>query len=188
MKAVMAARAFRRLLAGAVVLYLAAGASIAAELLTGVAAQTNSTPSAVRTVTVAGDWLASCQTDAEATSCRMSTLGRGVTAQGSAVTIQLASDASKVGGRLFVFLTPLDLLLARGVEMRIDGGAAQKLAFRSCHVQGCVIPFRLTRNLENRFRRGSKLVLRLFEIDGKPIDIEMSLIGFIAATRAVEGG
>ena len=160
----------------------------AAELLTGIAAAKPENAGEVRTVTVAGDWQVQCNESAGSTNCRMSTVGSATNAAGGAVTVQLASEARDGGGQLFFFLTPLDLLVARGVEMRIDGGGAQKLAYRSCHVQGCVIPFRLSGGLENRFRRGSKLALRLFDIDGKPLDIEMSLIGFIAARRAMEGG
>ena len=160
----------------------------AAELLTGIAAAKPENADEIRTVTVAGDWQVQCNESAGSINCRMSTVGSATNAAGGAVTVQLASEARSGGGQLFFFLTPLDLLVARGVEMRIDGGGAQKLAYRSCHVQGCVIPFRLSGGLENRFRRGSKLALRLFDIDGKPLDIEMSLIGFIAARRAMEGG
>jgi invasion protein IalB len=69
--------------------------------------------------------------------------------------------------------------------MRIDGGRASRLAYRSCHAQGCVIPFRLSPALEGDFRRGAIISLRLYEIGGGSIDVELSLSGFIAASRAV---
>ena len=99
----------------------------AAELLTGIAAAKPENAGEIRTVTMAGDWQVQCNESAGSINCRMSTVGSATNAAGGAVTVQLASEARSGGGQLFFFLTPLDLLVARGVEMRIDGGGAQNL-------------------------------------------------------------
>ena len=160
---------------------LASGPALAAGLLTD-AVGGSAEAGSVRTITVAGDWQVTCNKASDERNCRMATVGSGKTAQGGTVTVQLASDSPD---GLFYFLTPLDLLVAKGAEMRIDSGKTLKLAYRSCHAQGCVIPFRLAGTLERSFRQGTKLALNLFEIDGEQIEIEMSLVGFIAATRAM---
>jgi invasion protein IalB len=178
--------AFHRWRAAVLAAALLAGGELqASELLTRVVGATPAETDAVRTITLADDWQVTCDKASGAPSCRMATTGAAKTAKGHTVAVQLASESSD---GLFFFLAPLDLLVAKGVEMRIDDGKALKLAYRSCHAQGCVIPFRLAGALESSFRRGSRLDVRLFELDGSPIDIEMSLLGFTAASRAMEGG
>lgn len=154
----------------------------AAELLTGVVGPGQAGSTSLRTITLAGDWQVTCDRSGDLHHCRMTTAGSTKTVKAESSTVQLASDSTD---GLFYFLTPLDLLVARGVEMRIDGGKVHKLAYRSCHAQGCVIPFRMTSSLDRSFRRGSTLVLRLFELDASPIDVEISLLGFIEASRIV---
>jgi len=139
-----------------------------------------------RRITLAGDWQVDCERTGANESCRMSTNGSGRSPGGRAVTVQLASASADVSNGLFFFLTPLDLLVAEGARMRIDQGGESKLAYRSCHVQGCVIPFRLSSGLEKSFARGTKLSLRLYEIDGSPIDVNLSLIGFVAASQTMK--
>jgi invasion protein IalB len=165
---------------------LFAGSEVrAAELLTEVVGANPAEIGTVRTITLAEDWQVTCDKTDDARSCRMATTGTGNTAKGGTLAVQLASESTS---GLFFFLTPLDLLVAKGVEMRIDGGKPLKFAYRSCHAQGCVIPFRVAGALEESFRRGTKLDLRLFELDGSPVDVEMSLLGFTAASRAMEAG
>ncbi|MBO6717336.1 MAG: invasion associated locus B family protein [Rhizobiaceae bacterium] len=139
-----------------------------------------------QTVTVADDWQVICNQHGDEESCRMTTVGSGRLQDGRAITVQLASDARAGSGRVFLFLTPLDLLVAKGAEMRIDRGRTLKLAYRSCHAQGCVIPFQLSGALERSFRSGTDLSLRLFALDGTAVDVDLSLLGFIAASRAME--
>jgi invasion protein IalB len=159
-----------------------AGNVDAAELLTGLAGAKPSASGSVRSITLAEDWQVTCDSANGDQTCRMATTGSGWLANGGTIVVQLTSESPD---GLFYFLTPLDLLVAKGVEMRIDGDKALKLAYRSCHAQGCVIPFRITGTLDRSFQRGAELSLRMFELDGSPVDVEMSLIGFIAASRLV---
>jgi invasion protein IalB len=136
-----------------------------------------------RRITLVDDWQVACDRTGDDETCRMSTAGSATTPAGRTITVQLVSEAAAGSHRLFFFLTPLDLMVAKGAEMRIDGGRASHLAYRSCHIQGCVIPFRLASALESGFRRGTKVSLRLHEIGGEAIDVELSLKGFVAASR-----
>lgn len=154
------------------------------ELLTEIVGQPS--PDSERRITLAGDWQVDCERTGGKESCRMSTNGSGKSASGRMVTVQLASASAEVSNGLFFFLTPLDLLVAEGARMRVDQGGEAKLAYRSCHAQGCVIPFRLSAALEKSFGRGTKINLRLYEIDGSTIDVKLSLIGFVAASQTME--
>jgi invasion protein IalB len=152
-------------------------------LLTEIVGQPS--PDSERQITVAGDWQVDCERAGGKESCRMSTNGSGKSAGGRIVTVQLASASAEVSNGLFFFLTPLDLLVAQGARMRVDQGSEAKLAYRSCHAQGCVIPFRLSSALEKSFGRGSEINLRLYEVDGSTIDVKLSLIGFVAASQTM---
>ena len=157
----------------------------AQQLLTDILGSEPSQTDSERRITLADDWQVVCDRTGDDETCRMSTTGSTDTAAGRTIAVQLVSEAADASNRLFFFLTPLDLLVAKGAEMRIDGGREQKLAYRSCHAQGCVIPFRLSSALESSFRRGTIISLRLYEIDGGSIDMGLSLAGFIAASRVV---
>lgn len=137
-----------------------------------------------RRISLFDDWQVVCDSTGDDETCRMSTTGAADAASGRTITVQLVSETADASTPLFFFLTPLDLLIAKGAEMRIDGGRNLKLAYRSCHIQGCVIPFRLSSALKRSFQRGTKISLRLHEIGGASIDLELSLRGFIAASRA----
>ena len=154
-------------------------------LLTDIVGSKPPQADAERRITLADDWQVVCDRTGGDETCRMSTTGSAETPSGRTITVQLVSEAADASNRLFFFLTPLDLLVANGAEMRIDGGRASGLAYRSCHAQGCVIPFRLSPALESSFRRGTKISLRLYEIGGGTVDVALSLSGFIAASRVV---
>lgn len=139
------------------------------------------------TISTFGDWQLSCESKGEQSSCRM-TIAGSTDAAGRPVAIQLASDAGNDAGQIFFFLTPLDLLLPKGIEMRVDGGPVMRLAYRSCHATGCIAPFRMSGTVLKRFRRGYKLDVRLYSLDGKPMDIALSLKGFTAAFKALSNG
>ena len=162
---------------------LPAGDVHSEELLTQIVGQPS--PDSERRITLAGDWQVDCERTGGEESCRMSTNGSGKSADGRVMTVQLASASADVSNGLFFFLTPLDLLVAQGARMRVDQGSEAKLAYRSCHAQGCVVPFRLTSTLEKSFGRGTQINLRLYEIDGSTIDVKLSLIGFVAASQTM---
>lgn len=128
------------------------------------------------------DWQTVCDSRKGPPMCRVSTI-----AQGDGLSVEIGADIAQDAGDavpIFTMLTPLDLLVAKGIEMRIDGGAPNRLAYRSCHLQGCLVPFRLDDAMAGRFRRGAELDLRLFQLDGSPVNLTASLLGFIAAMEA----
>ena len=61
-----------------------------------------------------------------------------------------------------------------------------RLAYRSCHVGGCLVPFRLTDDLQARFRKDAAFTLRLFDLGGQPVNVTMSLAGFSAAMKGLD--
>lgn len=86
---------------------------------------------------------------------------------------------------VFVVETQLDLLLPEGLTLQVDKRRPQKLSFRSCHNDGCLIPFRLSAQLETALRRGITLRLSLITLDGTMEQTNISLLGFTKALKAL---
>lgn len=174
----------RRALAAALafsvaILPQAAGASA---LLIELAGEAGSAAGLSTRIETFADWQVTCRQESAGRTCRAETRG-SATADGATIGLVLAGDPAGDGRPIFHFTTPLDLLVANGIEMRVDGGPAMRLAYRSCHQGGCIVPFTLTPDLEGLLQRGSSLDVRLFDIHSRPIDIRLSLIGFTAAIR-----
>lgn len=169
------------LLAVAVACCCPAVSSARAQYLTMIAAGTGSEAGERATIAVHQDWTVRCETNATGNSCRISTLAHGRSSAGLAITASLSGERTPSGELLFHFLLPLDLLVANGVEMRFARSANLKLAYRSCHVGGCIVPFRMTSEVADRFRADKSFTLRAFDIDGSNVDVPVSLIGFTSA-------
>ncbi len=127
-----------------------------------------------------GDWQVVCRDQAE-TACSLETYG--VSTGEQKVALQLSTVKTATGEALFILRTPLDLLLGKGIEMKVDSGNTMRLAYRSCHAGGCLVPFSISGEIERAFRRGAKLTFRVFDVSGNPIAISISLNGFTAASR-----
>lgn len=86
---------------------------------------------------------------------------------------------------VFVINTKLGLLLSKGITLQIDNRRPQKLAFRSCHVGGCIIPFQLSKQLKSALRRGRILKLSLTDSEGNKERVAISLMGFTKSLKAL---
>lgn len=86
---------------------------------------------------------------------------------------------------VFVLETQLDLLLPEGILFQIDAGKPQKLAYRSCHADGCIVPFRLTSQMRAALRRGTNLKLTFKTLEGATGQVTISLLGFTRALQAL---
>lgn len=96
--------------------------------------------------------------------------GRMITVQGKQVPV-------------FIVQTSLDLLLSNGVSFKIDGRKPIKLAFRSCHADGCIIPFRMSGQIKSALQRGAKLSISVQTLDAKIEQVSLSLSGFTKALQ-----
>lgn len=179
-------RTSRRSLAFTVAVALAMVTGVAqAQLLTEIVAGAGTQSGSVSHIEVHQAWTLRCDGDATKL-CRIFTNGAGRSDAGAPIAVDLAGEPAAKGNPLFYFRAPLDLLVANGAELRLKGGKAVRLAYRSCHAAGCLIPFRLTDELAARFRKDAAVTLRVFDLDGKPADILLSLAGFGAALKAMQ--
>lgn len=131
------------------------------------------------------DWSVTCPSDA-GTTCRMQTEGELDLGAAGRVRILLTGEHSRAGqGVVMYFRTPLDLLLAKGVRLQVDNRAPVQLAYRSCHVTGCLVPFKLAGGIGTSFRRGRQLTATFYSLDAKPLPVTLSLRGLTASLKAL---
>lgn len=89
---------------------------------------------------------------------------------------------------------PLGIDLAQGVRMRIDQGAEEQLAVRTCESSGCYLEIVLPEELLGKLKAGQTLTLELKPMEGEAVRLPFTLAGFtaaynkIAAPAAAAGG
>ncbi len=168
-------------------LYLALGTTgftSAQELLTANAA---SQPSSDDVFAIASHqaWQVVCEGGPTGKSCHLSAAGKAGSEIEKPLTMFLSTVRQDDGSLVLVLETPLDLLVSKGIELRVDGGQPLLLSYRSCHMSGCVAPFRLDDRIRRSFTRGTRLVARVYDLQARPIDVEFSLMGFTDASNAM---
>lgn len=84
---------------------------------------------------------------------------------------------------LAIIQTPLEFLLSKGVDFKIDNSAIGKLTYRSCHQTGCVVPFSMAGSVDTRIRNGLKTHFTFYTLDGDKQTAEFSLLGITNALR-----
>lgn len=83
--------------------------------------------------------------------------------------------------------TPLDLLLSKGVDLEIDRKKIGKLSYRSCHTDGCLIPFSASGSVNRAMLRGLSAKFTVFNLEGKAFNSTFSLAGISSATKFADG-
>lgn len=80
---------------------------------------------------------------------------------------------------------PLGIDLAQGVRMRIDQGAEQQLAVRTCESSGCYLEIPLPEELLGKLKAGQTLTLQLKPMEGEAVSLPFTLAGFTAAYNKI---
>ena len=88
---------------------------------------------------------------------------------------------------LAIVRTPLDLHLSKGVELRVGKSRVGKLTYRSCHSNGCVVPFSLVGQVSRRFIQGTRATLVFYDLKAKEQRMDLSLLGIANALRKARG-
>lgn len=141
--------------------------------------------------TIIKDWQVTCPNPAlhtkQQASCTMEPI---------ATAYKGSNSISRFFGRMirvknkavpvFVVQTPLDLLLSSGITLKVDRRRSVKMAYRSCHADGCIIPFQLSGKIKTSLQRGNQLKLFLKTLNAKTEQTSISLIGFTKALKMLE--
>ena len=81
---------------------------------------------------------------------------------------------------------PLGVQLEPGLEIRIDAGSPIKLRYHHCRPEGCIVLHQLDAALTAALRRGTQALIRYRLIDGRSLDVPLSLLGISAGLHALE--
>jgi invasion protein IalB len=84
-----------------------------------------------------------------------------------------------------IVIAPLGILLQPGVQMKIDDREAFKFHVRFCDTAGCFAFIELNDKVLSAMKAGQKIVLIFQSIDGKSVNVELSLKDFAKALAAI---
>lgn len=134
------------------------------------------------------DWSLECLRDsASSNQCQMTAFGNLSLKDSPVISVKLTGIFSSSGKRpVFYFALPLGLMLSNGAALSIDKRVLGKLAYRSCHTDGCIVPFSLNSAMRNRLKRGTKAVLTVSDLAGKKHPVTFSLLGFSKTLNEVQ--
>jgi invasion protein IalB len=84
-----------------------------------------------------------------------------------------------------IFIVPLGVLLKPGVELQVDNAKPVKFQIRYCDGGGCFGFADLNEALIESMRKGAKMTVTFFALNGKKVSVEMSLEDFSKAMAQV---
>lgn len=138
------------------------------------------TPSAMRF----GGWEFSCSLRGEATSCRA--IQRLVEKErGETVFLATILPAEQKGHYVGIFSAPLGGYLTPGMELKVDRGKPFRVLFETCNAAGCHGGFEMSGRVLKEMRSGKELAVRLWTTKNRPVDIKVTLEGFVQAFEAL---
>ncbi|MCB2262645.1 MAG: invasion associated locus B family protein [Candidatus Thiosymbion ectosymbiont of Robbea hypermnestra] len=134
-------------------------------------------------VEVHGDWALRCP---EATPCFLMqrVLLKGKEEQPLMnFILQFSSRPSRL---LIAIRTPLGVVFAPGIELRVDRAKAGTYPYHHCRSEGCFAIFPVSGKLRRSLERGQRANVGYLLNNGKKYSIPVSLIGITAGLRALQ--
>ncbi|TGE78640.1 invasion associated locus B family protein [Rhizobium sp. SEMIA 439] len=137
-----------------------------------------------------GDWELVCKPQADAATpkaesatCR---LQQAQAVNGGKDVVFLFNIARQGKQRVAIISTPLNVYLPAGLELKIDGGQAQRVIFETCNISGCHAGFALNGSLLGSLRKGNVLTVALKDTKATTIPLKVSLNGISAGIDALD--
>ena len=118
-----------------------------------------------------------CSGDGKALECRavQQVFQRETRQLVLSAVVRPAPDA-KTGAMLLTL--PLGLNLTEPVTVKVDNGAAERQPIQTCTSVGCFVTMTLTDKMLAAMRTGSELKITVQDVNKKPIDMGLPLLGF----------
>ena len=159
--------------AGKRVVLMAATAGLAL----GIAATCRSAPAQAPEAPAAAAWRVECSGDGKVLECRavQQVFQRETRQLVLSAVVRPAPDA-KTGAMLLTL--PLGLNLTEPVTVKVDNGAAERQPIQTCTNVGCFVTLALTDKMLAAMRSGSELKITVQDVNKKPIDMGLPLLGF----------
>lgn len=129
------------------------------------------------------DWLLVCADGAPNAACELQPAVAETEGPRAPAVVIVRPEAGVVP--VLVVRTPLEMLLAEGIALSVDGSTLGRLAYQTCDAGGCVAPIRLEGPLAATMRGGLTMVLRSVSRDGEATITRLSLLGLTAGLAAL---
>lgn len=143
-------------------------------------------PQAPEQAGVFDDWRMVCEMP-EAPNAQTCLLEQTVTAPGrDAVLLSFQIRHLDSGQKIGIVRVPLGILVSRGLTLQVDQRSIQRLAVRSCHASGCIVPLPMSGAIVRSFKRGLEARFGFASGDGTETVLTVSLIGFTKALAAFD--
>jgi invasion protein IalB len=142
-----------------------------------IAAASQSAPAQAPEASPAAAWRVECSGDGKALECRavQQVFQRETRQLVLSAVVRPAPDA-KTGAMLLTL--PLGLNLTEPVTVKVDNGAAERQPIQTCTNVGCFVTMTLTDKMLAAMRTGSELKVTVQDVNKKPIDMGLPLLGF----------
>ncbi|MFC0267963.1 invasion associated locus B family protein [Kushneria aurantia] len=88
-------------------------------------------------------------------------------------------------GPVMVFLLPLGIRLAPGMQLQVDSNEPTGFPFQVCTPQGCRANLPLDANMQQQLRGGTQATISAIAPDGERLDLNLSLMGFTNASQRI---
>jgi invasion protein IalB len=139
-------------------------------------AASHSAPAQAPEASVAA-WRVECSGDGKALECRavQQVFQRETRQLVLSAVVRPAPDA-KTGAMLLTL--PLGLNLTEPVTVKVDNGPAERQPIQTCTNVGCFVTMTLTDKMLAAMRTGSELKITVQDVNKKPIDMGLPLLGF----------
>ena len=122
-------------------------------------------------------WRVECTGDGKTLDCRavQQVFQRDTRQLVLSAVVRPAADL-KTGA--MVLTLPLGLNLTEPVTVKVDNGAAERQPIQTCTNVGCFVTMTLTDKMLAAMRTGSELKITVQDVNKKPVDMGMPLLGF----------
>jgi invasion protein IalB len=122
-------------------------------------------------------WRVECTGDGKTLDCRavQQVFQRDTRQLVLSAVVRPAADL-KTGA--MVLTLPLGLNLTEPVAVKVDNGAAERQPIQTCTNVGCFVAMTLTDKMIAAMRTGSELKITVQDVNKKPIDMGLPLLGF----------
>jgi invasion protein IalB len=161
------------------ILRIAAGAALPAMIAASLQPARAQTPEGASAA-----WRVECSGDGKTLDCRavQQAFQRDTRQLVVSVAVRPAADG-KTGAMMMTL--PLGLNLTEPVMFKVDNGAAERQPIQTCTNVGCFVATTLADKSIAAMRAGSELKITVQDVNKKPVEINLPLLGFgLAFDRA----
>jgi invasion protein IalB len=122
-------------------------------------------------------WRVECTGDGKTLDCRaLQQVFQRETRQ--LMVAVLARKAADVKSAAMTMQLPLGLNLTEPVQIKVDNGAPEKYPIQTCANVGCFVVFTASDKLVTAMRAGSELKITMQDINKRPVEVALPLLGF----------